>query len=84
MIKDRSCAARVGDLPKDVHAAILMVKADAAPGLVAECAAAGIRRIWLHKGGGGQGPSTPEAVAACRAAGDGRGAQSFLPVTLIM
>ncbi|MDP3176387.1 MAG: CoA-binding protein [Spirochaetaceae bacterium] len=68
-IAGRKCTPRVGDLPKDVTAAILMVKAEAAPGLVAECAAAGIRKIWLHQGAGGMGSSTPEALAACGRAG---------------
>jgi predicted CoA-binding protein len=43
-----------------------------APGRTAEAVgdalASGVRRLWFHRGGGA-GSSSPEALAACRAAG---------------
>ncbi|HSL56972.1 MAG TPA: CoA-binding protein [Acidimicrobiales bacterium] len=60
--------ASVAELPDTVRGVIIMVAADAAAGVVDECAARGIERVWLHKGAG---PSsvTPEAVARAREAG---------------
>lgn len=36
--------------------------------VVQDCQAAGIRRVWLHRGGG-EGSVSPEAVALARSAG---------------
>jgi predicted CoA-binding protein len=50
--------------------------------VVRECAEAGVRRVWMH-GGGGQGAVSPEAVAFCRERGievvDGECPFMFLP-----
>jgi uncharacterized protein len=56
-IDGRPCFARVQD-------------AMASEAVVLDCAAAGVRRVWLHKGaGGGPGAVSSAALAAAEAAG---------------
>lgn len=62
------CYPSVRDLPEPVDGVIVMVPAARAAAVVADCEAAGIRRVWLHKGAG-VGSVSPEAVAAARKAG---------------
>jgi predicted CoA-binding protein len=62
---------------------VVPVNAPAAPGpVVRECADAGVKRVWLHRGAG-QGAVSPEAVALCRERGlevvDGECPFMFLP-----
>ena len=59
-IEGDHCYRSVADVP-DVDGAIIMVPPDAAAHVVTECADRGVRRVWLHKGGG-PATSTPEAV----------------------
>jgi predicted CoA-binding protein len=49
-------------------AALLMTPPAVTAQVVKDCAAAGIRRVWMHQGIG-VGAATPEAVAYCRAHG---------------
>ncbi len=60
------CYRTVAELP-DVDGAVVMVPAAAAAGVVDDCAARGIERVWLHRGAG-QGSVSPEAVEAAGAA----------------
>lgn len=62
------CFVRVQDIQPPVEAALLMTSSDVTDSVVADCAKAGIRRIWLYSAGHG-GASTPSAVAFCKARG---------------
>lgn len=62
------CYPSVRELPEPVDGVIVMVPAARSAAVVADCQAAGIRRVWLHKGAGA-GAVSPEAVAAARQAG---------------
>lgn len=64
----RPTHATVGSIPGALGGALIMTPAAASAGVVAECIAAGVPRIWLHRGGG-PGSVSAEAVASCRAAG---------------
>ncbi len=57
------CRRTVADVPGPVDAAIVVVGAPASVEIVRECAAAGIRKVWLFRGlGGGEGAASDEAV----------------------
>lgn len=58
----------IQELPAPPKAAILMVPAGAAAGVVDQCVAAGVEAIWFHRGAGA-GSASPEAVAKAEAAG---------------
>jgi uncharacterized protein len=58
----------VRDLPDPVDGALVMVPAAQSAGVVQDCQAAGIRRVWLYRSSG-QGSVSPEAVALARSAG---------------
>jgi predicted CoA-binding protein len=64
-IEGRPAARSVGDVQPPVEAALLLTPPPASAAVVRECDAAGVRRVWLHRGGG-QGAVSPEAVAAAR------------------
>ncbi len=51
-----------------VTGALFMTPPGATAAAVEEALAAGVRRVWLHRGGG-PGAASPAALAACRAAG---------------
>jgi predicted CoA-binding protein len=63
-IESRHSFPSVKDISPPVEAALIMTPATAAPGAVLDCAAAGVKRIWLHRGAG-QGAMNPEAVRLC-------------------
>ena len=63
------CFARVQDIQPPVEAALLMTSADITDCAVADCAQAGVRRIWLYRAGSTGGAVTPSAVAFCHAHG---------------
>jgi predicted CoA-binding protein len=58
------CFASVADLPAPVDGVVVVTPAEASAGVVEDCAAAGVPRVWLHKGVG-PGSTSPEAVALC-------------------
>lgn len=62
-IEGRTAYARLTDLPEPVGGALLMVPAAASEAVVRDAAAAGVPRVWLHRGGG-PGASSPGAVRA--------------------
>ena len=64
----RRSVARVGDVQPPPEAALLLTPPAATAQVVRECADAGVRRVWMHRGGG-QGAVSPEAVAVCRERG---------------
>lgn len=70
MIEGRRVHASVGAIAAaeaPVDGAILMVPRSAAVGAVRECLAAGVSRLWFHRGAG-PGAVDPEAVGVARAA----------------
>ena len=64
-ILGQHCFARVQDIQPPVDAALLMTLPDVTESVVAECAAAGIRRLWMHRATG-EGAVSSKAVAFCR------------------
>ena len=67
-VEGLSCWRSVQDVVPPVEAALLMTPPDLTEQVVIECAAAGIGRIWMHRGIG-TGAVSPAAVAFCRARG---------------
>ncbi len=59
------CYARVADIQPPVEAALLMTPASATDAAVADCARAGVRKIWFYSAGSG-GAVTDTALAFCR------------------
>ena len=78
----RPSVARVGDVQPPPEAALLLTPKAATAQVVRECAEAGVRRVWMHRGGG-QGAVSEEALALCRERGldvvDGECPFMFLP-----
>lgn len=62
------CYASVVDIPAAVNGVVVVTPPGAAAGVVEDCAAAGVPRVWIHRGLG-PGSLTDAAVAACRAHG---------------
>jgi uncharacterized protein len=67
-IMGRRCFARVQDIQPAPDAALLLTSPAVSISVVRDCDEAGIKRIWLYRGGG-QGSVSPEAVEFCRAHG---------------
>jgi predicted CoA-binding protein len=74
----------VGEVQPPPEAALLLTPPAATGQVVRECADAGVKRVWMHRGAG-QGAVSPEAVALCRERGievvDGECPFMFLPDT---
>ncbi len=64
----RPAVARVGDVQPPPEAALLLTPPAATAQVVRECAEAGVRRVWMHRGGG-QGAVSASALAVCRERG---------------
>jgi predicted CoA-binding protein len=80
------CYAHVGDIQPPVEGVLIMTPASATEGIVRDCAAAGIKHIWMHKGaGGGTGAVSDSAVVFCESHGmdvvAGQCPYMFLPGT---
>ncbi|HEX7622817.1 MAG TPA: CoA-binding protein [Anaeromyxobacteraceae bacterium] len=67
-IGGRATFATARDVVPAPEAALLMTPPSRTADAVADCLAAGVRRIWLHRGTGA-GAASPEALALCRAFG---------------
>jgi hypothetical protein len=63
-IEGQKCFARIQDVTPPVDAALLMTSAEVTDGAVRDCAAAGVRRVWLYRAVG-RGALTPAAVQFC-------------------
>ncbi|HXK10896.1 MAG TPA: CoA-binding protein [Vicinamibacteria bacterium] len=78
----RPFARGIAEVAPPVEAALLMTPPAATDRAVRECAEAGVKRVWMHRGGG-QGAVSPEAVSFCRERGmevvDGECPFMFLP-----
>lgn len=68
-VEGLDCVATVKALPKDVANVIIAVPAAKALQVLQDCAGTGVRRVWLHRGAGGPGASSPETVQAAQQAG---------------
>jgi predicted CoA-binding protein len=83
-VDGRACAPRLADVRPPVEAALLMTPPSITERVVRECADAGVRQVWMHRGAG-QGAVSPEAVAFCRERGivvvEGACPFMFLPGT---
>lgn len=67
-IEGRAAYASLGAIPGKVGGAIIMVPPEQSAAIVADAVAAGIERVWLHRGAG-RGASSPAAVALAKAHG---------------
>lgn len=80
----RKCFARVQDIQPPVEAVLLMTRPAATETAVQDCAEAGIRRVWMHRGAG-TGSVSAKAVAFCQERGihvvPGQCPFMFLPET---
>ncbi|HEX2569527.1 MAG TPA: CoA-binding protein [Polyangia bacterium] len=63
-IDDLTCYPRVQDIPGSVGGAIVMTPPEVTRQVVADCVAAGIPRVWMHKGGG-TGAVDEQAIELC-------------------
>ena len=62
------CYASIAEIDPPVEGALIIVPPAAARQVVEDCAAAGIRHVWLYRGMG-KGDDTPEAVESARSHG---------------
>ena len=62
------CFARVQNVTPPVQAALLITSPQVTETVVADCARAGIRLVWMHRGVG-TGAVSPKAVTFCHAHG---------------
>jgi predicted CoA-binding protein len=62
----KPCFASVRDIDPPVEGALIMTTAAVAEQVLDDCAAAGIRHVWLYKGLGGGATSTATIAAAER------------------
>lgn len=67
-IEGQTCFARLGDIQPPVDSVLLMTPPTATDKLIHECSTAGVKRVWLFRGGG-RGAVTPGAVQFCEANG---------------
>jgi predicted CoA-binding protein len=63
-IEGERCFPRLQDVQPTVSSALLMTSASVTESVVRDCIAAGVKRIWMYRGGG-RGSATPEAVRLC-------------------
>jgi uncharacterized protein len=62
------CFARLQDVEPSVDNVILMTSPAQTEKIVADCAEAGIRRVWMYRAAG-KGAVNPKAIAFCREQG---------------
>ncbi len=67
-IEGEPCVGRLQDVRPPVDGALLMTPPAVTDAVVRDCAEAGVRRIWMHRGAG-RGAVSPTAVAFCRSNG---------------
>ncbi len=64
-VMGQRCFARVQEIQPPVDGALLMTTPEVTDAVVPDCAAAGIRRVWMYRAGG-KGAVSEKAVAFCR------------------
>ena len=63
-LEGERCYASVRDIPDGVDGVVIVTPASASVDVVIDCAAAGVPRVWIHRGVG-SGSSSEAAVAYC-------------------
>ena len=61
-VMGRPCFARVQDIQPPVDGALLMTPPEVTDAVITDCAAAGIRRVWMYRAGG-KGAVSEKAIA---------------------
>jgi predicted CoA-binding protein len=64
-VEGEPCFASVTAIPDGVDGVVVVTPPEVAESVVADCAAAGVQRVWLHRGLG-PGSMSQQAVDACR------------------
>ncbi len=64
-IDGHKCFAHVQDVRPPVDGALVMTAPGVTAKVVEECAIAGVKRVWMFRGGG-QGSVSPEALSFCQ------------------
>ena len=64
-VEGDACYPSVGAIPDGVDGVVIVTTPQVAETIISDCAAAGIRRVWLHRGLG-PGSMSDEAVEACQ------------------
>ena len=64
----RACYPHVHDVKPPVHAALLLTPPAQTEEVVRDCARAGVRHVWMHRGAG-PGAASAEAIRYCDAHG---------------
>ena len=64
-VDGRRCHPSVVAVSPPVEAALLLTPAARSAAAVADCLAADVRRIWLHRGLGSMGAVSPDALELC-------------------
>lgn len=64
-VMGRPSFARVQDIQPPVDGALLMTTPEVTDAVVSDCAAAGIRRVWMYRAGG-KGAVSEKALAFCQ------------------
>ena len=64
-LEDRRCFASVQEIAPPVAGVLIMTAPRETDRVVRDCAQAGVRRVWMHRGGG-QGAVSKEAAEFCR------------------
>ncbi|MFL5261603.1 MAG: CoA-binding protein [Anaeromyxobacteraceae bacterium] len=67
-IEGLGCHARIGDVTPPPEGVLVLTPVARTDAVVADALAAGVRHVWLHRGGGA-GSATADARAACEARG---------------
>ena len=67
-VHGRRCFARLQDIQPPVAAALLMTSPEGTERVVADCAEAGIRRVWMYRATG-KGAVSESAIAFCHERG---------------
>ena len=67
-VMGRPCFTRVQDIQPPVDGALLMTTPEVTDAVITDCAAAGIRRVWMYRAGG-KGAVSEKAVTFCQECG---------------
>lgn len=68
VVEGDRCYHSVGEIPGPVEGVVIATHPTVAADVVAQCAAAGVSRVWIHRSIG-EGSLSADAVAACEQAG---------------
>jgi len=67
-VEGTTCYPDVGAVPGTLDGVVIVTKPEAALEVVCQCAAHGVRRVWLHRSFG-EGSVSDAALSECRARG---------------